>query len=196
MRRTSSDPRTQFGIATEPTRHENSTRLSGGGWNGFRITVPGDYFALSEIESKELPLTVTRAFKTDFQIPLDLREPMAVMSECIDTLVSSWGLDPDVERNLSRRVIEPKSYRFMTSILRNMPIGPPQTTSRTFSIRLIVGAEGTPTGCVLLDEFRGSEFEEFACEQAQKHARFEPALDKDGNAVPTYAIVTGFVSGP
>ncbi|RGP42280.1 hypothetical protein BPTFM16_02592 [Altererythrobacter insulae] len=189
------DPQTQFGTAVEPTRHKNWTRLSGGDWSGFKVTVPKEYFALPHELSEEVPLTITRAFHTDFQIPLDLRDPMAVMSECIDTLIASWGLDPDVERNLSRRVVAPKSYRFMSSILRKFPKSHTQPTSRTFGMRLIVGAEGSPIGCSLLDELGESEFEEFACEHAQKHARFEPALDQEGNAVPSFVIINGFVSG-
>ena len=196
LRKNRLDPQTQFGTTAEPTRHKNWTRLSGGYWSGFKVTVPKEYFTLSNEVSEEVPLTITRGFDTDFHIPLDLRDPMAVMNECIDTLVASRGLDPEVERNLSRRIIAPKSYRFMSSILRKFPNNDTTSASRTFGMRLIVGAEGSPIGCNVLDELGESEFEAFACGHAQEHARFEPALDQDGEPVPSFVIIRGFVSGP
>jgi protein TonB len=53
----------------------------------------------------------------------------------------------------------------------------------TTATRLSVGADGRVTACDITGSSGNASLDQAACRNLQRRARFEPALDRDGNPV-------------
>ena len=190
----SNKPVTQFGEGSDPLRHDFSSKLASESWEGFSVSLPSDHFDHARTQDGAVPLHISKGFEEDFTLPINLKNPLLVMEQCHDELLRRWGLDPEVQRTLSRKIDQPKSYRWMDPLLRAFPRPSSGTPQRTFDMRLVVGADGVPTSCRVHGEYGNSEFEDFACEQATRKARFDPALDQNEQPVASFTIISGFVS--
>jgi hypothetical protein len=109
------------------------------------------------------------------------------MDACLDELVAHWGVDVEAHRNLTRSV-EPLDYN---RLVREMVEDYPRDMARRrmpayLQVRLDVSAEGAPTGCHLQSGISDPSFEEIACANMMRFAQFYPALDADGQAIPSY----------
>lgn len=113
-------------------------------------------------------------------------QPLTAMRKCVDGLVKEWGLDPAVQRTLTRRVV---------------PATPPQTwihdgdypyvplvdgASGIVHFRLNVGVDGIPTACVIQSKTKPDEFAPTTCRLLTTRARFQPARDAQGQPVASY----------
>jgi hypothetical protein len=111
--------------------------------------------------------------------PMD--QPMAAMRTCLDDLLKQSGLDPAVQRSLSRQA---KAVDQMEWARRTEEDLPPDIvrfggTGRAH-LRLIVGPDGKATACAAFQTSGAPDFGKYACEKALKYAHFEPALDANG----------------
>lgn len=110
------------------------------------------------------------------------------LAACVDDLVRGWGLDPAVQRSLSRPPI---------------PIGSPGEWIRSIDFpallldegrggivgfRVLVSAAGEPTGCRIQSGLSYEGFESATCESLMRRAHFTPALDSSGKPVASYYI--------
>lgn len=118
------------------------------------------------------------------------------LNGCVDDLVRGWGLDPAVQRTLSRQP---------------MPLGEPGKwlTSNDFpereleegrggivEFRLIVSAAGEPTGCTVQSGLAYAGFDQATCGAVMRRAHFSPALDAQGKPVASYySSVVSFIHG-
>lgn len=111
---------------------------------------------------------------------------MAVMRQCTDDLVQSWGFDPAVQRSLSRRVESinsPNSWVVSADYPRqdlnngNMAL---------VDFRLNVDAAGGATGCRIQRSTQGDAFQQTTCKNILARARFRPALDAEGKPIASY----------
>jgi hypothetical protein len=134
-------------------------------------------------------LTVVNGFRRNLTLQTgSLRQPMDAMRTCLDELLTHWGLDPAVQRNLSRPVKPIDRQSWARQILADYPDRPrmERELSGRVNVRLIVGADGKPVSCVASKDAASQPFEERVCNTLMQYARLEPALDADGHPVASY----------
>ena len=140
-------------------------------------------------------LLVLDIFERDFQLQTgEMHAPMEAMRTCLDELLTHWGLDTKAQRTLSRQVAPVKQSEWSRRVVANYPIDMLRAgRSADIHIRLMVGADGTPTACMPYDSTPGNDsFERSACAWSMQFARFEPALDANGTPVASYYTTTIF----
>lgn len=128
---------------------------------------------------------VSDAFNKDFVLLTgSLQAPMKVMQTCLDDLMAQWGLDPAVQRTLTRTVDTDYNRDWMRGIVQAQV--PLTRANGSIRARILVDAAGKATACKVLSpsgsEDRAAEF----CRQLTRRAQFEPALDATGRPVPSY----------
>jgi TonB family protein len=117
-----------------------------------------------------------------------LAKPMTLLRHCTETLVKSWGFDPEQQASGQRRakpVTAPQKW-----------LNPNDYPSRALSgghngvvqFRLDVDEQGKITGCYVLARTSPDDFADVTCRMVSKRGRFEPALDKDGKPMRTYYV--------
>jgi hypothetical protein len=114
--------------------------------------------------------------------------PLALMHECTQALVRSWGYDPLVQGTLSKPA-SPKGIPgnwikpgdFPNSALR-------QGHNGLVNFRLDVDAFGTVTACHVLRRTSPDDFGNLTCNLIVQRAQMSPALDAKGNPVKSYFI--------
>jgi TonB family protein len=112
------------------------------------------------------------------------------LRKCTDNLVTTWGLDPKQQAALSKRP-EPLSK---PAAWINSADYPPAMLDRgkqgLVNFRLSVSAQGTPTACEVQSSYNDKKFDEVTCAALMRRARFTPALDASGKAVPSFYLNT------
>lgn len=124
-----------------------------------------------------------------------MTEPLAQLDTCAHDLPRKWGLDPAVQQSLQRPAVPiaeeswlgPGTYPW--ALLRN-------GQSLMVNLRMVIDERGMPTECVVQAPKTQSGAETLTCREIMKTARFEPALDRSGNAVPSYFATTIFYATP
>lgn len=131
---------------------------------------------------------VTSPVKVDTQ---NLEAPFGALQACADDLARTWGLDP---------------ARLKTQQAAALPEGGgtgwlPQGTiaftdfakliDGSNQVRLLVGADGKPTSCQIHWPVLDKSTNDKICSTLMASARFTPAKDAEGQAMPGY-----FVTGP
>jgi hypothetical protein len=137
-------------------------------------------------------LTLAGSFERDLTLKLGrMHAPMEAMRTCTRELVTRWGLDPTVQDTLSRPVIPIRQLDWARRTMEAYPIEMiRQNKSARLPIRLMVGADGQPTSCVASKGVADPAFETAACAGAMRYARFDPAIDANGQPVASYFITT------
>jgi len=120
--------------------------------------------------------------------PLD--KPFDAMRTCTDNLVESWGLDPDKMRKLSRWSL-PKSRPETWLKSADYPAGFLHVGAQALiALRLLIDSSGMPTDCLIQRSYSDAVFDRITCEKIMARARFEPALDENGQPTPSYYVNT------
>ena len=116
--------------------------------------------------------------------PMD--QPLKALRDCAWDTIRSWGLDVEQQRTLSRKVsnrdpLKPwfRADDYPMKMLRGGYEG-------VVNFRLLVDSTGKPTSCRIQTSTRPKEFDDAVCRGAMSRARFNPALDAQGNPVPSY----------
>ena len=183
-------PVTQYDIAAEPIQHEVSYHLKDGEWEGFSVNLRGDYFA-SPVEQS---LVITDAFASDFALPMaNLGSALTVMDQCLDEVVRSWGLDPAQQRSLTK-MAEPDGDvgELIIEALGRTRRASERLGQDSLYTRILVGADGRPTGCSIEGGVGESDDGKDACRVIMRNARFTPALDADGQPVESFVVMEGY----
>ncbi|MFM9934713.1 MAG: energy transducer TonB [Novosphingobium sp.] len=112
--------------------------------------------------------------------------PLAAMRTCISDLVKTWGLDPAQQEALGRRPVPTtKPNTWLTS--PDYPKEPlAKGASAIVRFRIMVGADGLPTKCVIQQATLSPEFTKLTCDLLMRRARFSPALDRAGKPVASF----------
>ena len=150
--------------------------------------------AAREAAVNELELTFSRGRPLLLQLG-SMVEPLRQLRECTATLPERWGLDPAVQRTLSRAPVPidiaswlgPGSYPL--AYLRNA------MSVRVF-VRLMIDETGAVSECVAQSPRGENVAGTVVCRELVKNARFEPALDAEGNPVPGYHTTLIFFNTP
>lgn len=117
-----------------------------------------------------------------------MKAAFTAMNSCTDELLEHWGIDAARHRERSRSA---------------MPVGSPGKWLNSgdypsamlakgqpglVRFRLSVGADGVPTACHIQRSTNGKPFDDAVCKGVMRRARFEPALDKEGQPMASYYV--------
>lgn len=112
------------------------------------------------------------------------------LRRCTDNLVTTWGLDSKQQATLSKRpgpLSKPAAWISSSDY-------PPAMFARgkqaLVNFRLSVSAQGTPTACEIQSSYNDKKFDEATCAALMRRARFTPAMDASGQAVPSFYLNT------
>lgn len=116
-----------------------------------------------------------------------LAAPMEAMRVCLDELLVHWGLDAEVHRTLSRRVELKNERGFGQDLGADFPRQLRRDGgAASMRVRLLVDAEGAVTDCSIYSMVGEASVGDIACETFSRYARFDPALDAEGNPVASF----------
>jgi len=115
-----------------------------------------------------------------------MRKPLEALGKCIDNLMTSWGIDVEKHKMLSRAarpLTSPVKWVVSSDYPVNMlSAGQPAIVE----FRMSVGADGTPASCHIQSTTRPKEFDKAVCGSLMRRARFSPALDAEGKPLVSF----------
>jgi hypothetical protein len=116
-----------------------------------------------------------------------LGEPIRMFDKCSKDSLRDWGVDPDLEDKIVRRVWAADPWRWFSA--NDYPVGMIREGKESeVKVRLLVDASGRVTKCTSLTHFDAPEFNQVVCDRFKKLARFEPAELANGTRVPSYYV--------
>jgi hypothetical protein len=126
----------------------------------------------------------------------DLGAPIAALQACADELAKSWGLDPaKLQTQKSAAIAKGGGVGWL-------PMGTvafadfAKLGGGSNQVRLMVDATGKPTSCAVhwpsLDQTTNDKI----CKTLLANARFTPAMDSAGQAMPGYWVASPLFLGP
>jgi len=133
-------------------------------------------------------IVLKRAFRQEVFVRTGaLHAPMQAMRTCIDELMSHWGIDVQAHRTLSREVEPVDQRQWGREVAEHYPYAMlAQGMQGYLRTRLDISVAGEVTGCHLQSKMNNEAFERVACDNLTRHARFNPALDAQGQAIASY----------
>lgn len=118
----------------------------------------------------------------------DLSGPFAAMNTCTLDLLRDWGLDTEKHRTISRMPFWSNQQAVTREIVRTYPTAALTSGEQAIlAMRVLIDAQGQVSQCTLLDATTTDRLKSPACRAMQK-AKFEPARDKDGNAISSFYL--------
>ena len=115
-----------------------------------------------------------------------MRKPFEALGKCVDDLMTSWGIDTEKHKQLMRPVKplkSPGTWVVSSDYPRNMlSAGQPAIVE----FRLSIGTDGIPVSCHIQATTRPKEFDDAVCGSLMRRARFEPALDAQGQPLNSF----------
>lgn len=119
----------------------------------------------------------------------ELHAPMRAMRQCLDELVTHWGIDAAAQKTLTRRAKALDQQLWARRIQEYYPSKALANDESGFVlVRMIVDPAGQPSSCHIQMKAKEDTFERAACEQLMRYAKFEPALDAKGMPIASYYL--------
>lgn len=116
-------------------------------------------------------------------------EAIKMLDQCSRDQLRGWGIDPEIDEKIVRRVWAPDASRWFSANSYPMA-GLMNGHESVVGARLLVDAAGKVTKCTSLSPIKAPEFEKAVCETFLRRAQFHPAELADGTRVPSYYVVT------
>ena len=148
---------------------------------GEKLTV--DDFIAAERQVRQIAIS-SSTIKTVVLNTGPLDGVFNAMRKCTADLIAEWGLDPKVEV-----ISGPQPLTSPAEWVRPRDYPPGALAEGKQSIinfRLMVDETGAPVKCVVPRAYSGEDFAAKTCELLMNRARFTPARDMQGKAVPYY----------
>lgn len=157
------------------------------------FTAKNGYYPSSPISEDDQAAATSLLIGRPLRNPLRLKTGsmkavFAAMSKCTDELLDHWGIDVARHRERSRSVMpvsNPAKWMKSSDYPSEM-LGKGQPGIVRF--RLSVGADGKPTACHIQRSTNAKGFDNVVCNGLMRRARFEPALDKEGQPLASYYV--------
>ncbi len=135
-------------------------------------------------------LSISRAFGDELVLETGpLKKPILLLNECIDELMTHWGIDVEAHKTLAR-----SAAPIDLAQAARMIGYPPKMVQRSLpglvNIRLDIDETGRVTECHIQMPLSDPEFEESSCADIQHAFEFDPALDKDGKPLKSYYVTS------
>lgn len=109
------------------------------------------------------------------------------MNSCVDNLVAHWGLDPQQQRTRHKSPVWINGAQVARRIQQEYPQEALNKGAQAIlNVRVIVDATGRPASCVQSDVTVADEFNDHACKQIMRHAKFEPAIGIGGQPIASF----------
>ena len=126
----------------------------------------------------------------------DLSAPIAALQACADDLAKSWGLDPAKLQTETSAAIPEKggSGWLPQGTVAFGDFG--KLDGDANQVRLMVDATGKATSCAIHWPTLDAATNDKICKAALANARFAPAKDASGQAMPGYWIGSPLLMGP
>lgn len=113
---------------------------------------------------------------------------MAMMDECTDKLVASWGFDPQQQRAVASRPKATNPQEIVEQFQRSLRLGRDGNLNFNIDVFVAVEEDGSVSECRVLPSTAPVDAEN-ACRTIRRHADFEPALDPSGQPVRSYDLL-------
>lgn len=199
------EPEVRFGTLPPVQRDRDQSGILGGELKGFGAALIGAG------HKQELPFDAQKEIATPGLSQLDLGDGSQVtwielargdkrrlrlntgsmkgafeaLNRCTGDLVKAWGLDLEQQQARSSR----PDWINKDAVARQLRY--PATALRAgnrarLNMRIMVDANGKPTQCVLTKVTLADAFNEAACQQVMRSARFIPARGADGRPIASY----------
>lgn len=111
------------------------------------------------------------------------------MNACMANLVTHWGLDPQRELQRVSGPVPTNPEVVATRIQRKYPHSALEKGQQALiAARVMVDAEGKITDCAIVELTEAEKFGAGVCRQITSTARFDPAVDASGAAMPSYYV--------
>lgn len=147
---------------------------------------PVGSFSDPAVEAQVTTIGFLDGFEQKFELRTgSLREPMAALKDCTADLVTHWDIDTERHAGLSRIAV-PRTPPFRWIDIRDYPRD--LRNSTMINYRLIIDENGQVAGCHIAGADQASPFAVATCEQLTENARFDAALDAEGNPVRSYFV--------
>lgn len=130
-------------------------------------------------------LIVKGGFKEPLQLDLgSMAAPLKAMQGCTKDLVAHWGVDADAHRKLTRPAGPADFAAFgQAMFLQKWAMGAGATSFARY--RLLIDRDGKLSNCTVTAAGVPKGFSDDLCAAARRVA-FQPALDADGQPIPSY----------
>ncbi len=130
---------------------------------------------------------VTNAFESPVMLQTgDLGPLLDALDTCVDDLLSGWGLDVELARTSVEYAQRNNFQIWANKIIEDAPRRAlPRSGRVTISVRVVIGSDGKPTGCVQNASERYADLSHYTCEAVMELAEYQPARDSAGNGVPS-----------
>lgn len=125
------------------------------------------------------------AFRKDVLLRTgSMHAPMKVMRNCLDDLLSRWGLDPEAHGSMSRKVNLDGDQALWRRLGRVVTAGGRNGMALA---RLLIDENGRLAECRMLEgpTQRADEF----CEAVREEAKFAPAADRESRPMKSYYML-------
>lgn len=113
----------------------------------------------------------------------------AAIDKCVDNMVRYWGYDPDQRAQMTREAA-PIDVRNWSRGLDYPDAKWHRGQQAIIKVRLSVDEAGETVGCRIQGGTDPDGFDAAVCDHLRRRARFEPALDADGKAMPSFFLTT------
>lgn len=159
----------------------------------YTFTLPGEAFD----ELKAGKRVQVRARQLNADIPLASMTPvLAKLDECLPLLLEHWGYSKEKQAmqatypSHATRQLPLKVGDYPASAIRRGAVG-------VVEVLLNVGVEGKPLDCRIIRSSGHKDLDNATCEKLLKRGKFNPGLDRNGNAVvsPFYFAVNWLMPG-
>jgi hypothetical protein len=127
-----------------------------------------------------------------FDRPVSLRlgtmvNPMTALRSCVDDLLISWGMNPASATAVTVPPVRVSQARWAQRV-RDAFLRSPRHAARSGQIHIVlaIASDGSVERCHAQSSQADHAIETVACESLTAHARYEPARDAAGNAVPGF----------
>ncbi|NTZ43466.1 hypothetical protein G7A66_10320 [Altererythrobacter sp. SALINAS58] len=118
-----------------------------------------------------------------------MKEVNTVMDDCANGLIEAWGLDAEKHASAMREPVPLNAEDWIRTSdypMKMVRAGQPAIVN----VRIIVGADGSPTECHIQSTTRPKAFDDAVCSSILKRADFDPALDAAGKPMKSFHQTT------
>jgi hypothetical protein len=150
------------------------------------------FFSETAVQVSRLaPTAETMQLRVVGYAPRELRvgslaEPLRRLEECEARLMDAWGWGRDYAQKVATAPVmrDPQSWFYKAIVYPAVPNL--NRISSLLQLRLKVDARGRVAECVVQSSPGSSQFGEKNCTGLRRQARFDPALDSQGQPVESY----------
>lgn len=146
-------------------------------------------FAIDTAAAKPLrQIAIAQGKQTLVFVTGGLAAPLGVLNDCTSHILETWGLDPEAHRNAQRPATVLDEKRVARGIMESYPPRAVQEGNQgVVGVAIMVDEAGQPTECKITRSSGHIELNAVSCKLLMK-ARYDPALDADGQPIKSYWV--------